>query len=146
MILFETRPVGTVFAVPGSACTNHSSPGLRPDVKSLRKEEHYDDCCANQWYVVCGSFDRSVDRSSGDGNGNGSREVTGNQIFRLLHNHLFPIRGINFWIVRPDSLEFLNTARILLPRRSSQTKQPAPLRWLFCFLPHGKSIDTVHVC
>ena len=87
-----------------AACTTHSSPELSPDAKSLRKEEHYDDCCADQWYVICWSLDRSVDRSSGDGNGNGSREVTGNQVCRLLLNLLFPICGISSWIVRPDSL------------------------------------------
>lgn len=70
-----------VVAVPvDTACTTHSSPGLSPAAKSLREEEHHDDCCADQWHVIRWNFDRTVGRSPGDGHGNGRGEVIGKEV------------------------------------------------------------------
>lgn len=87
-----------------SACTTHSSPGLGPDAKSLREEEHHDDCFVDQWHGICGGFHRAVDRSFGDGNGNGSREVTGNQVCLILHQPAVSDTRYKLLDCRPDSL------------------------------------------
>jgi hypothetical protein len=116
-----------------SACTTHSLPGLSPDAKSLREEEHHDDCCADQWHVICGSFDCSVDRSSGDGNGNGSREVTGDQVRPTTS----PTRCLRYAAYTLGSYDLTPLRFLIAPDYSSQNavlKQNSQRSCAGCFV------------